>query len=61
MGLLMETKDFKGSKVKDTVVTSSPSYDARNLTKGGKKAVITLDDEKYILRITKNAKLILTK
>ena len=57
----METKDFKGSKVKDMVATSSPSYDARNLTKGGKKAVITLDNQKYILRITKNAKLILTK
>ena len=61
MGLLMETKDFKGSKVKDMVANSSPSYDARNLTKGGKKAVITLDNQKYILRITKNAKLILTK
>lgn len=57
----MEKRDFKRSKVKKETTHRSPIYDARQLTKGGKKAIIKLDNEEYILRITKNAKLILTK
>lgn len=57
----MEKRDFKRSKVKKETTDCSPIYAARQLTKGGKKAIIKLDNEEYILRITKNAKLILTK
>ena len=57
----MEKRDFKRSKVKKETTHRSLIYDARQLTKGGKKAIIKLDDVEYILRITKNAKLILTK
>ena len=38
-----------------------PIYDARQLTNGGKTAIIKLDNQEYTLRITKNAKLILSK
>lgn len=38
-----------------------PIYDARLLTKGNPCATILLDDQTYILRITKTGKLILTK
>ncbi len=57
----MEKRDFKRSKVKKETTPRSLIYDARQLTKGGKKAIIKLDNVEYILRITKNAKLILTK
>lgn len=57
----MEKRDFKRSKVKKETTHRSLIYDARQLTKGGKKAIIKLDNVEYILRITKNAKLILTK
>ena len=57
----MEKRDFKRSKVKKETTYCSLIYDARQLTKGGKKAIIKLDNEEYILRITKNAKLILTE
>lgn len=57
----MENRDFKRSKVKKETTDGSPIYDARQLTKGEKKAIIKLDNDEYILRITKNAKLILTK
>ena len=57
----MENRDFKRSKVKKETAHRIPIYDARQLTKGEKKAIIKLDNDEYILRITKNAKLILTK
>ena len=57
----MENRDFKRSKVKKETTHRRPIYDARQLTKGEKKAIIKLDNDEYILRITKNAKLILTK
>ena len=57
----MEKRDFKRSKVKKETTHCSLIYDARQLTKGKKKAIIKLDTDEYILRITKNAKLILTK
>ena len=57
----MENSDFKRSKVKKETTHRSLIYDARQLTNGGKEAIIKLDNQEYILRITKNAKLILTK
>ena len=36
-------------------------YDARDLVKGGVRALIRLDDQVYCLRITRAGKLILTK
>ena len=38
-----------------------PKHVALDLTKGGKLATFTLADKHYTLRITKSAKLILTK
>ena len=38
-----------------------PAYDARDLTEGGDQARIVLDGQVYTLRITRAAKLILTK
>ena len=57
----MENRNFKRSKVKKETTHRSLIYDARQLTNGGKTAIIKLDNEEYILRITKNAKLILTE
>ena len=39
----------------------APAHDARDLTKGGASATITLDGQCYTLRITRTGKLILTK
>lgn len=38
-----------------------PAHDARILTDGGKEATIVLDSTVYILHITRQGKLILTK
>mgnify|MGYP001309684087 CR=1 FL=1 len=38
-----------------------PVYDARALTEGGAIALVNLDGQIYTLRITRSAKLILTK
>lgn len=38
-----------------------PGHDARALTAGGKEAEIRLDGVRYVLRITRQGKLILTK
>ena len=38
-----------------------PSHDARALTAGGSAAEIVLDGTRYVLRITRQGKLILTK
>lgn len=38
-----------------------PRHDARSLTDGGKSAEIALDGQTYLLRITRQGKLILTK
>ncbi|MGP6089593.1 hemin uptake protein HemP [Antarctobacter jejuensis] len=38
-----------------------PQYQAQDLTQGGQLARIRLDDQMYILRITRAGKLILTK
>ncbi len=45
---------------KATTVTL-PAYDAADLTKGGDQAHIVLNDQTYVLRITRAGKLILTK
>ena len=45
----------------DIVVEEVPTYDALELTNGGKVATITLAGKHYTLRITKAIKLILTK
>jgi hemin uptake protein HemP len=38
-----------------------PRHDARLLTEGGNEAEILLDGVRYVLRITRQGKLILTK
>ena len=38
-----------------------PAYHAIELTKGGNLATINLDEQVYVLRITRMGKLILTK
>jgi len=38
-----------------------PRYDARDLVKNGEQANIVLDNQIYVLRITRAGKLILTK
>jgi hemin uptake protein HemP len=38
-----------------------PAHDARELTRGGTEAEIRLDGVRYVLRITRQGKLILTK
>ena len=45
----------------DVVVEEVPTYDALELTNGGKVATITLAGKHYTLRITKAITLILTK
>jgi len=45
----------------DTEDEKMPLYDARDLIKGGATARIMLDDQVYILRLTRSSKLILTK
>ena len=45
----------------DVAVEEVPTYDALELTNGGKVATITLAGKHYTLRITKAIKLILTK
>ena len=57
----MEKRDSKTLKVKKETIHRSVIYDARELTNGGKTAIIKLDNQEYTLRITKNAKLILSK
>ena len=57
----MENRDFKRSKAKKETTYRSLIYDARQLTSGGKTAIIKLDNKEYTLRITKNGKLILSK
>ena len=42
-------------------VDPPPSYDAQDITQGGKLAHIVLDKQVYVLRITRAGKLILTK
>ncbi len=42
-------------------VTEPACHDARDLTEGRATARITLDDQIYVLRITRAGKLILTK
>ena len=50
----------KGEGV-DAVIEKVPTYEAFELTKGGKVATITLAGKRYTLRVTKAVKLILTK
>ena len=38
-----------------------PVHDAETLTEGGQRAVIRLGDQHYLLRITRQGKLLLTK
>ncbi|MEM8790545.1 MAG: hemin uptake protein HemP [Pseudomonadota bacterium] len=40
---------------------AAPQYTAEDLTEGGRKAHITLNDQIYTLQITKQGKLLLTK
>ncbi|MEX2520089.1 MAG: hemin uptake protein HemP [Paracoccaceae bacterium] len=43
------------------IATAYPEHSAEALTGGGNLAVITLHDQSYVLRITKQGKLLLTK
>ncbi|MEC7256686.1 hemin uptake protein HemP [Arenibacterium halophilum] len=45
----------------DATHTALPTHDAVELTNGGSLANIRLDDQMYVLRITRAGKLILTK
>lgn len=42
-------------------IESLPLYNAKDLTKGGTLATISLHDQIYVLRITRAGKLLLTK
>ena len=44
-----------------TLSDTLPTYHARDLMQGADQALIVLDDQVYTLRITRAAKLILTK
>tara|TARA_R110002020_G_scaffold431735_1_gene641765 strand:+ start:287 stop:451 length:165 start_codon:yes stop_codon:yes gene_type:complete len=46
---------------KHATEVSLPTHTARDLTGGGERAYIELDDQVYVLRITRAGKLILTK
>lgn len=52
---------FHSTPSKRPPTNSLPTYSARDLTEGGELAQIVLDDQTYILRITRAGKLILTK
>lgn len=43
------------------IATAYPEHSAEALTGGGNVAVITLHDQSYLLRITRQGKLLLTK
>lgn len=43
------------------VVADLPTYDARDLVGNGVQAKLILDDQVYLLRVTRAGKLILTK
>lgn len=45
----------------DRQLEERPRHDARALTEGGRDAEIVLDGMRYVLRITRQGKLILTK
>lgn len=45
----------------DPIPRELPRYDARDLIKNGEQANIILDNQVYVLRITRAGKLILTK
>ena len=49
------------SDVEQACPADIPAHDARSLLGGGEKAEILLGDQRYLLRITKAGKLILTK
>jgi len=51
----------KAIECAETEGAKTPLYDARDLIKGGATARIMLDDQVYILRMTRSSKLILTK
>ena len=61
MGNVMALKIVDEGKSGDASMEEVPTYDALELTKGGKVANITLAGKQYTLRITKAVKLILTK
>lgn len=56
----MKPTSFDIEQARDMVPTL-PTYDARQLVQDGVQAHILLDDQIYILRITRAGKLILTK
>ncbi|WP_118134097.1 hemin uptake protein HemP [Oceanicella sp. SM1341] len=43
------------------LLDTAPRHEVRELTAGGTEAVIMLDGKSYLLRITRQGKLILTK
>ena len=47
--------------IEEDKIDTPPSYDAKDITQGGKLAHIVLDKQVYTLRITRAGKLILTK
>ena len=52
---------FHATPPKHTPTETLPTYEAKALTEGGDLAQIVLDDQTYILRVTRAGKLILTK
>lgn len=56
-----QTKPLLSLPSKEKKISSTPMYAAKDLTKAGDVAHISLQEKIYILRITRAGKLILTK
>ncbi len=59
--LTMPHRRTTGLQTRASMPETPPRHDARCLTDGGKSAEIDLDGKTYLLRITRQGKLILTK
>ena len=58
----MNEMSFRASDPRPWEETAgAPLHDAEALTEGGQRAVIRLGDQHYLLRITRQGKLLLTK
>jgi len=60
-GMQSERSEIRASHPPVRRDPTLPSHDARDLTEGGHSAEICLDGARYLLRITRQGKLILTK
>lgn len=52
---------FQPVETRQPNAVAQPTYDAADLAKGGDRALIVLNGQTYVLRITRSGKLILTK